>query len=426
MLDFKFIRANKNKVVDWLKKRRVDYPLDRLLELDQKRRQVIVDLQELRHRRNIVTEEVARMKKEGKDASSLIVQMRETGDRIAQLERELAEVENELEQLEFRFPNMVHETVPEGESEDDNVAIRKWGKVREVSSPRDHIDIGLELQLIDVEKAAKIAGARFYFLLSDLVRLNHALIQYGLDFCRSKGLTTLQPPYMLKGDVMRGAVDLTAFEDSIYKIDGEDLYLLTTSEHAILAYHMREILDGKKLPLRYSGVSPCFRREAGAHGRDTKGIFRVHQFEKVEQFVFCRPEDSWKEHEGLIRNAEEFFRSLEIPYRVVNVCSAELGAPAAKKYDLEAWLPGQGKYREMVSASNCTDWQSRRLGIKFRDKMSEEPAYVHTLNSTLVATERAMIAIMENFQVDGGGFEIPKVLQRYMDGQIQILPKTRS
>ncbi|MEM0117614.1 MAG: serine--tRNA ligase [Conexivisphaerales archaeon] len=423
MLDFKFIRENRTLVESFLKKRRVDYPLDRLLELDVQRRAIIKELQELRHRRNVVTDQVASMKREGKDASSQILEMKEVGERISSLEAKLNSVEEELSVLEFRMPNVVLDSVPEGGSEEENVVIRSWGEIRQLTKPRDHIELGLQLELIDVEKAAQTSGARFYYLINDLVRLNHALIQYGLDFCTERGMKLLQPPYMLKGDVMKGAVDLAAFEDSIYKVEGEDLYLLTTSEHAILAFHMKEILDGKKLPFRYAGISPCFRKEAGAHGRDTKGIFRVHQFEKVEQFVFCKPEDSEKEHERLIKNAEDFFQSLGIPYRIVNICSGELGAPAAKKYDLEAWLPGQGKYREMVSASNCTDWQARRLGIKFRDKMGEEPQYAHTLNSTLVATERAMIAIMENYQ-SGEGFEVPRVLRKYLNGQ-EFIPAVK-
>lgn len=421
MLDYKFIRENRNIVESSLRKRKVEFPLDRLLELDSRRRSLIKELQELRHRRNVVTENVASLKKEGKDASALILEMREVGKKISSLEAELSSVEEELASLELKMPNIVLDSVPEGDSEEDNVVIRTWGEIRQIQRPADHIDIGLNLRLIDVERAAKTSGARFYYLLGDLVKLNHALIQYGLDFCYERGMKLIQPPYMLKGEVMQGAVDLSAFEDSIYKIEGENLYMITTSEHAILAFHMKEILDGKQLPLRYAGISPCFRKEAGAHGRDTKGIFRVHQFEKVEQFVFCRPEESEKEHERLIRNAEEFFQSLEIPYRVVNICSAELGAPAAKKYDLEAWLPGQGKYREMVSASNCTDWQARRLGIKFRDRSEEEPRYIHTLNSTLVATERAIIAIMENFQTNEG-FEVPRVLRKYMNGQ-EVIPR---
>ncbi|MEN3057538.1 MAG: serine--tRNA ligase, partial [Candidatus Methanosuratincola petrocarbonis] len=223
--------------------------------------------------------------------------------------------------------------------------------------------------------------------------------------------------------VLEGAVSLSDFEDTIYKVEGEDLYLIATAEHALLGLHSDEILDGKSLPLRYCGVSPCFRKEAGAHGRDTKGIFRVHQFEKVEQFIFSRPEDSAKEHELLIRNAEEFFQSLGIPYRVVNVCSGDLGTVAAKKYDLEAWLPGQGKYREEVSCSNCTSYQAVRANIRYRDRPNEPTKYVHTLNSTLVATERTLVAILENYQNSDGSVDIPDVLVPYMQDKSKITPR---
>ncbi|MEM0075034.1 MAG: serine--tRNA ligase [Nitrososphaerota archaeon] len=420
MIDFKFIRENRKLVEEWLRKRRVEFPLERLLELDSSRRKAIASLQKLQHHRNEVTEKIASLKREGKDTEKIIREMRMLAEQISLMERELATIEDELKSLEMRFPNMVHESVPDCIGDENNVTVRRWGEPRRLDNVKDHIDIGKLSGLIDTEKAAEVAGARFYYLKDGLVRLNYALIEYGLDFGIKMGFTLMQPPYMLKGEIMRGAVDLSAFEDSIYKVENEDLYLLTTSEHALLAYHAGEILDGKSLPFRYVGISPCFRREAGAHGRDTKGIFRVHEFEKVEQFVFCKPEDSWTEHERLIDNAEKFFQSLGIPYRVVNICSGELGAPAAKKYDLEAWLPGQGTYREMVSASNCTDWQSRRLNIRFREKMGEETRYVHTLNSTLVATERTMIAIMENYQRNDGGFDIPDVLQKYMGGQTRI------
>jgi seryl-tRNA synthetase len=287
---------------------------------------------------------------------------------------------------------------------------------------KDHIDIGTSLDIIDTERGSKVAGARFYYLKEDLVRLNFALIQLAIEYGQSKGYAVIQPPYLLKREIMEGSVDLSAFEDSIYKLEGEDLYLLTTAEHALLAYHADEILDGSRLPLRYLGVSPCFRKEAGAHGRDTKGIFRVHQFEKVEQFVFSRPEESWTEHERLISTTEEFFQLLDLPYRIVNICSGDLGAPAAKKYDLEVWLPGQGTYREAVSCSNCTDWQARRLAVRFRDKTGDEPRFVHTLNSTLVATGRALIAIMENNQHADGSFSVPPPLKKFMGGRGEVGP----
>jgi seryl-tRNA synthetase len=280
----------------------------------------------------------------------------------------------------------------------------------------------MRLKLIDLERAAKVAGARFYYLRGDLVKLNYALLKFALDFIGEKGYTLIQPPYFLRRDAIGGAVALSDFEDVIYKIQDEDLYLLPTSEHALLAQHMDEILDGKTLPLRYSGISPCFRKEAGAHGRDTKGIFRIHQFEKVEQFVFSKPDESWAEHEKMIQNAEELFQLLNLPYRVVNVCTGDLGTVAAKKYDLEVWLPGQGNYRELVSCSNCTTYQAVRSKIRFRDKPDEPTKWVHTLNSTLVASERALIAIMENYQTQDDSILIPQVLQPYMGDATSIRP----
>ena len=240
-------------------------------------------------------------------------------------------------------------------------------------------------------------------------------MHYGLDFISDKRFQLFQPPYLLHKNVVAGAVALADFEDVIYKVEGEDLYLLATAEHALLAFHIDEIIDGAKLPLHYAGLSPCFRKEAGAHGRDTKGIFRVHQFEKVEQFIYSRPEDSWKLHEELLRNLEEFWQSLKMPYRIVNVCTGDLGTVAAKKYDLEAWLPGQGKYREMASCSNCTTYQAVRSKIRYREKPNEPTNYLHTLNSTLVATERAIVAILENCQKPDGTIQIPEVLRKYMD-----------
>jgi seryl-tRNA synthetase len=323
------------------------------------------------------------------------------------------------------LPNIMHESVPFGKDEDDNFEVKKWGEPPEFGfQPKDHIDLATGLGLIDIESAAKVAGARFYYLRGDLVKLNYALIKFALDFIETKGYELTQPPYLLRREAVGGAVALSDFEDVIYKVEGEDLYLLATSEHALLAQHMDEILDGKSFPLRYAGVSPCFRKEAGAHGRDTKGIFRTHQFEKVEQFVFCKPEQSWDEHEKLIANAEEFVQTLKIPYRVVNVCTGDLGAVAAKKYDLEAWLPGQGKYREVISCSNCTSYQAVRSKIRFRDRPDEPTNWVHTLNSTLTATERSLVAIIENYQEKDGSIRIPDTLQAYMRGATKIKPVT--
>ncbi|MEM2634601.1 MAG: serine--tRNA ligase [Nitrososphaerales archaeon] len=417
MLDIKLIRENPELIKEMLRKRGISFPLDRLINLDQTRRALITEVQKLKHQRNLVSEEIGNLKKQGMDISKKIVEMKDLSNKIQEIDYKIQEIEKEFNNLMLQLPNLIHDSVPEGKDENDNVVIRSWGEPTQFDfEPKDHIDLGLKLGLIDLDRAAKVAGARFYYLKGDLVLLNYALIHFALDFMKGKGFTLVQPPYMLKREAMSGAIILSDFEDVIYKLEGEDLYLIGTSEHALAAMHMNEVLDGKDLPLRYTGMSPCFRKEAGAHGRDTKGIFRVHQFEKVEQFVFSKPEDSWKEHEFMISNAEEFFRKLGIPYRVVLLCSGDMGKVAAKTYDLEAWFPGQGKYREVVSCSNCTDYQARRLNIKYRDKPHEEAKFVHTLNSTLVATERALIAIMENYQQKDGSIAIPEALQPYMGG----------
>ncbi len=420
MLEMRFIREHPDIVKADLSRRGSVEKLswvDDLLQNDQKWRSLQSQANALRQQRNKLTEQIARLRKEGRDAAEIIREAEAIPDRIREYEQQAETLRETISRILMQLPNIMHESVPRGKDENDNVEVRKWGTPPQFPfKPLDHIDLGLKLGLIDLERAAKVAGARFYYLKNELVRLNYALISFALDFIARKGYNLVQPPYLLRREVLSGAVALSDFEETIYKIEGEDLYLLATSEHALNAYHFGEILDGKTLPLRYGGVSPCFRREAGAHGRDTKGIFRVHQFEKVEQFVFCKPEDSWSEHERLISNAEEIFQALGLPYRVVNVCSGDLGTVAAKKYDLEVWLPGQQKYREAVSCSNCTSYQAVRSNVRYRDRTSDPTEYVHTLNSTFVATERTLVAIMENFQRDDGSMVIPEVLRPYMNG----------
>jgi len=426
MLDIHFVRENPEAVRNDLRRRgdldKIPW-VDQLLTYDKEWRRILTETNALRNRRNRITEEIAQLKREGRDVSAKMREAEEFPKRIIKLEQERRDYRDKVNYTLLRLPNIMHETVPYGRDESDNVEVRRWGEIPAFSfKPKDHIQLALDLDLADLERAAKVAGARFYYLKNELVLLNYALIRYALDFMAKRGFTLFQPPYTIKRDAIEGAVALSDFEDTIYKIEGEDLYLIATSEHALLALHMDEILDGKSLPLRYCGVSPCFRKEAGAHGRDTKGIFRVHQFEKVEQFVFCKPEDSWNLHETLIANAEEFFQSLRIPYRVMNVCSGDLGTVAAKKYDLEAWLPGQNKFREVVSCSNCTSYQAVRSRIRYRDRSGDPTAYVHTLNSTLAATERVLIAILENYQQEDGSVTIPEVLVPYMNGLERIAP----
>jgi seryl-tRNA synthetase len=425
MLEIRLIRESPDRVRKNLEHRGMPEKIqdvDRLIQLDADWRKGLAEVERLRKRRNEVTQAIAQARKKGIDSSELMKEAEAIPSQIKHLEEQVDEYAKHAEQILLNLPNLVHESVPVGKDENDNVELRKWGAVPSFQfKTLDHIDLGLKHELIDVEKAGQVAGARFYYLRKDLVRLNYALIQYGLDFILRKNYDLFQPPYLLHRDVVAGAVALADFEDVIYKAEGEDLYLLATSEHALLAFHADEILDGGTLPLRYAGISPCFRKEAGAHGRDTKGIFRVHQFEKVEQFIYSAPEESWSLHEELVRNLEEFWQSLKIPYRIVNVCTGDLGTVVAKKYDLEAWLPGQGKYREMASCSNCTSYQAVRSKIRYRAKPNEPTKYLHTLNSTLVATERAIVAILENFQRSDRTIAIPSVLVKYMGGQ-EIIP----
>lgn len=415
MLDPKIIRDDPERIKKMLKNRAVTFDFDKLIQLDKQRRELIVKTDDLRKKRNEVSLEVGKKKKTGQDATSLINEMAQVSKELAELETLQNMIELDYTKLVSTIPNLIHESVPIGNDAAANQEIRKWGKPPQVDYKiQDHVDFSTSMDLVDLERAAKIAGARFYFLKNDLVQLNHALIQYAMDFLSQKNYTLVQPPYLINRESMEGAIIAEDFENVIYKVENEDLYLIGTSEHAVAAMHSDEILDGADLPLRYAGVSPCFRKEAGAHGKDQKGIFRVHQFEKIEQFVFSRPEDSWKEHEQMLSIAEEFYQNLGIPYKVMLLSSGDMGKISAKTYDIEAWMGGQSAYREIVSCSNCLDFQARRLKIRFRDKTNEQTQYLHTLNSTLVATTRTMVAIIENFQTKDGHITIPQVLQKYI------------
>jgi len=418
MLDIKMIRENPENIRKMLKDRDVQFDLDLLLDLDKKRREMIISTDELRKKKNEMSIKISEAKKTGSEVTPIIQEMQLVSQELAKLEEVQHETELEYSKLALTIPNVLHESVHCGD-DSANKEIRKWGTIPQFDfEVKDHIDISENLNLLELERAAKTAGARFYYLKDDLVKLNQSLIQFGLDFLSEKGYTLSQPPYMINRKAMEGAVILDDFEDVIYKIEDQDLYLIGTSEHAMVSMYADEILDGNSLPSRYAAISPCFRKEAGAHGKDQKGIFRVHQFEKIEQIIFSKPEDSWKEHEKMIGVTEEFFQKLEIPHRVVLLSSGDMGKISAKTYDLEVWMASQNAYREVVSCSNCLDFQSRRLKIRFRDKTNEETQYAHTLNSTLVATERTMVAIIENFQTKDGHVNIPNVLQKYMDKKI--------
>ena len=421
MLDPKLIKEKPQMIREMLKSRSVDFDLDSLIESDQKRREFILKTDELRKKKNQVALEISQKKKAGEDASSILAEMKNISADLSKFELEQESIENKYSKLAMTIPNLVHESVPVGVDESANKEIRKWGKIPDFDfKVNDHIEISENLDLVDLERAAKVAGARFYYLKNDLVRLNQSLIHFGLDFLAKKEYSLVQPPYMINRESMEGAVIADDFEEVIYKVAEEDLFMIGTSEHAMAAMHSKEIIEGKEIPMKYAGISPCFRKEAGAHGRDQKGIFRVHQFDKIEQFVFSKPEDSWKEHEKMLAVAEEFYQKLEIPYRVMLLSTGDTGKISAKTYDIEAWMAGQNAYREIVSCSNCLEYQARRLKIRFRDKTNEDTQYIHTLNSTLIATTRVLVAIMENFQTKDGHIRIPQVLQGYMGNQKEI------
>ncbi len=411
MIDPRIVRERPDDVRDMLRRRSVEYDLDALVAADGAWRKATSEADELRRRRNELGRAVAAEKKRGGDAAKPIEEMRGVSERLETLEGAQRQAHEKYAGLARTLPNMVHESVPDGPDDSANVVLRTWGEPRRAEG--DHAAIMEKMGLVDIERAAKVSGARFYYLKGDMVLLNHALVSFAIDFASSHGYTAIQPPYMIKRDSMEGAVIAEDFEDSIYAIEGQDLCMIGTSEHAMAAMHRDEILEGASLPIRYAGVSACFRKEAGAHGRDQKGIFRVHQFDKVEQFAFARPEESWAEHERMLGVAEEFYRELGLPHRTVLLSSGDMGKVSAKTYDIEAWMAGQGAYREAVSCSNCLDYQARRLKMRFRDKTNEDTQYVHTLNSTLVATTRVLVAIVENCRTDSG-ISVPAPLRKYV------------
>ena len=419
MLDIKLIRENPGLVRSNLEKRGAPenlVMLDDLISTDKQWRLSLSRLNDLRHDRKVCTAEVATLKKAGKDASEAVQKAKAIDAEITALEKEVVVEEEKTKQLLLKLPNLLHETVPFGKDDHDNVIVKTWGTLPQFNFQiKNHLDLGTELGIIDMERAAKVAGARFFFLKGAGVLLDMALMNFALEEMINKGYTLIEPPYLMKHEPYEGVTSLGDFVDVLYKIENEDLYLIATSEHPMAGMYMNEVFRQDQLPLRLAGVSACFRKEAGAHGKDTRGIFRTHQFNKIEQFIYCAPEDSWKLHEELAANVEGILQKLELPYRMVNVCTGDIGTVAAKKYDFEAWMPAQGTYREVVSCSNCTDYQARRLGIRYREKEGTAPkGFAHTLNSTAIATGRTIVALMENNQQQDGSIRIPKVLRKYM------------
>jgi seryl-tRNA synthetase len=428
MLDIKLIRENPDLVRTNLTKRgdpQVVKMLDDLINCDREWRQSLTKLNDLRHKRRQTTTDIAIAKKKGKDAGERISEAKNVDVEITKLEKQVGAIEQQVHDYLMRLPNLLHETVPIGKDEKDNAEVKKWGNPPKFSFPiRDHMDLGTALDIVDVERAGKVAGARFFYLKGAAVLLDIALVNFALDKMFRKGYTPVEPPYVMRRKPYEGVVALGDFEDVLYKIENEDLYLIATSEHPMAAMYMDEVLMGEDLPVKLAGFSTNFRKEAGAHGKDTRGVFRTHQFNKIEQFIFCRPENSWQLHEELLKNAEELVQKLGLAYRVVNVCTGDIGIVAAKKYDVEAWMPAQNAYREIVSCSNCTDYQARRLNIKYREKEGEAPkGFVHTLNSTALATGRTIVALIENYQQEDGSIVVPEVLRKYMGGIEEIAAK---
>lgn len=428
MLDIRLIREHPDVVERNLKKRRDPEKLemlDELIQHDKKWREQLTSLNELRHKMNLANAKIAELKKAGKDTAQKIKEAREIERQIEKVEKSVKEDKEKIDYILMRLPNLLHESVPLGESEEDNVPIREWGEMPRFDFPvKDHIDLAVGLDIMDVERASKVSGARFYYLKNEGVSLDLALIEFTLNELVRKGYIPIEPPFMMRRRPYEGVTALSDFEEMLYKVQDEDLYLIATSEHPIAAMFMDEVLDAQDLPLKYVGISANFRKEAGAHGKDTRGIFRTHQFNKVEQFILCTPEDSWTMHEELIRNAEELVQKLGLPHQVVNVCTGDIGTVAAKKYDIETWMPAQNKYREIISCSNCTDYQARRLNIKYREKEgAPTKGFVHTLNSTALATGRTMVAILGNYQQKDGSVVIPEVLRTYMKGTERIRPR---
>ena len=424
MLTIKFIRENPDIVKKDLKKRNNLEKLkwiDILLEKDKEYLDLLKQEEELRHRRNLITDEINQLKKQGKDIKEKIKEAKELPEKVNKLTSEVEKLRSEIKYYLMRIPNVLHESVPVGKDETENKVVRKFGEIKKFNFElKTHGELIESLNLGDFDNAAKVSGKGFYYLLGDLALMDLALQRFAIDCLIKKGYILSEVPLMLRRKPYEGVTDLNDFETMMYKIDNEDLYLIATSEHAIGARFMDHVFNEPDLPQKFVGVSPCFRKEIGSHGIDEKGIFRVHQFNKVEQFVFSKPEDSWKIHEELIKNSEDLFKKLKLPYRIVNLCTGDIGTVAAKKYDLEVYMPREKEYKEAVSCSNCTSYQAERLNVKYTK--GQEKEYVHTLNSTAIATSRALRAILENCQQKDGTVKVPAVLVPYMNG-VNVLGK---
>ncbi len=422
MLDPKRIRRDPETVRAGARKKRLpmDAEIDRFLELDESRRKIVHERDELKAEQNRVGKKIAGLS--GEDKARVGKEMKEISSRRKALDVRVTEVEREIDEILLKVPNLPAPEVPEGKDETDNVEIKRWGEVPRFDfEPRDHLELGEELDIIDMTRAAKLSGSRMYLLKNDAVLLELAVLQFTLNLLIKKGFSPMLVPTLVRREALVGTAYFPGGEDQAYKCAQDDLYLIGTSEVPVTSYHSGETLSEADLPILYAGYSTCYRREAGAAGRDTRGLYRIHQFSKVEQVVVCRndEEESKRQHQFILQNAEEVVQALELPYRVVNVCGGDLGGPQIQKFDIETWMPSRDSYGETHSASRFYDYQARRLNLRYRDEAGK-PHYCHTLNNTAIASPRILIAILENYQQSDGRIRIPEVLRGYLGGREMI------
>lgn len=422
MIDIKLIRNNPEKVKKCLADRHYDFPFDQLLELDSRRRQLVNETEELKAARNEGSRKVAEYKTSGKDAGELMAEMKETGKKIKEIDAEISGVDSDLQQMLLSMPNIPHESVPVGEDEDANVEVRKWGEIPNFSfEPKAHWDLAEALDILDFERGVKLSQSRFTVIKNLGARMERALVNFMLDIhTREHGYMEINPPFLVNSETMQGTGQLPKFGEDLYKCEKEDLWLVPTAEVPLTNLHQGEILEEDHLPRYYTAYTACFRKEAGSHGRDVRGMLRQHQFDKVELVKICKPEDSYDELEKLTRNAETILQRLGLPYRVVTLSTGDMGFGAAKTYDIEVWLPSQNKFREISSCSNCVDFQARRMGTRYKPSGGGKPVFVHTLNGSGIAVGRTLIAILENYQNKDGSITIPEALASYMGGLTKI------
>ena len=423
MLDIKLIRTETDRIKKALARRKEEVDIDGLLELDNKRRELLFDVEQKKAQQNVVSKQIPQFKKEGKDTTEIFAQMKELSDSIKADDENVRELDEKIQTIMYTIPNIPNETVPDGDTDEDNVEIRKFMEPTKFDfEPKAHWDIGKDLGILDPESAAKITGARFHIYKKGGARLERAIMNYYLDTHTSRGYDEIFPPFMVHRNSMLGTGQLPKFEEDAFKVADTDYFLVPTAEVPVTNMHRDEILNGDDLPLKYCAYTACFRAEAGSAGRDTRGLIRQHQFNKVELVKFTKPEDSYKELEELTAEAEYVLQGLKLPYRVVKICIGDLGFTAAMKYDIEVWMPSYGRYVEISSCSNFEDFQARRANIKFKNSPKEKAQYVHTLNGSGVAIGRTTAAILENYQNEDGTVTIPEILRPYMGGETVIKP----